>query len=223
MEMYLDKIIKDEINYSNIITALHLPHKKIINTKDYFLLYLEEGGTYYAGCDENTGKEEELCNKIKELNYRVLSTPSEKVAKGLGSKHSQGYLQFVYRGEIIKESDSKLKILKDEDLDYVQETYHKGEYIVNLHKNKKIWGYYENNVLIGYVIEHSNGSTGGLFVKPEFRNKGYGTLILKEGYSKAKDYARFSQVAFDNISSIRVHEKLNCIKCNITVYWNSNR
>jgi len=221
--MYLDKIREDGINYANIITILNLPHKLILNTKDYFLIYFPEGDIYYAGCDENSGKDDELCKKINEIGYRVLSTPSEKIAKGLNSKWSRGYLQYVYRGDIIKESESKLSVLKDEDLEYVQETYKRGEYMVKLHKNKKIWGYYENNVLIGYVMEHANGSTGGLFVKPEFRNKGYGTLILKEGYSRAKEYARFSQVDFENISSIKAHEKLKCIKCNVTIFWNSNR
>jgi GNAT superfamily N-acetyltransferase len=221
--MYLDKIKEDGINYANIITILNLPHELILNTKEYFLIYFPEGDIYYAGCDEKSGKDEELCKKINEIGYRVLSTPSEKIAKGLNSKWSKGYLQYVYRGDIIKESESKMTVLKDEDLDYVQETYRRSEYMVKLHKNKKIWGYYENNVLIGYVMEHANGSTGGLFVKPEFRNKGYGTLILKEGYSRAKEYARFSQVDFENISSIKAHEKLKCIKCDVTIYWNSNR
>ena len=221
--MYLDKIKEDGINYANIITILNLPHELILNTKDYFLIYFPEGDIYYAGCDEKSGKDEELCKKINEIGYRVLSTPSEKIAKGLNSKWSRGYLQYVYRGDIIKESESKMIVLKDEDLEYVQETYKRGEYMVKLHKNKKIWGYYENNVLIGYILEHANGSTGGLFVKPEFRNKGYGALILKEGYSRAKEYARFSQVDFENISSIKVHEKLKCIKCDVTIYWNSNR
>ena len=221
--MYLDKIKEDGINYANIITILNLPHELILNTKDYFLIYFPEGDIYYAGCDEKSDKDEELCKKINQIGYRVLSTPSEKIAKGLNSKISKGYLQYVYRGDIIKESESKMTILKDEDLEYVQETYKRGDYMVKLHKNKKIWGYYENNVLIGYILEHANGSTGGLFVKPEFRKKGYGTLILKEGYSRAKEYARFSQVDFENISSIRAHEKLNCIKCDVTIYWNVNK
>ena len=221
--MYLDKIIKDEINYANIISILHLPHKIILNTKDYFLISFADGDTLYAGCDENSGKEEELCKKIKEIGYKSLSTPSEKVSKLLNSKFSRGYLQFVYRGEEIKESESKLVHLKDEDFEFVQETYHRNEYMERLHKNKRIYGYYENGVLIGYVMEHLNGSTGGLYVKPEFRKKGYGTLILKEGYCKAKKYARFSQVDFENIASIKAHEKLNCIKCNVTIYWNSNK
>ena len=221
--MYLDEIIKDEINYVNIVTILKLPHKIILNTKDYFLIHFPVADIYYAGCDEKSGKEEELCNKIKELNYKVVTTPSEKLSKGLNSKFSRGYLQFVYRGEEIKESESKLTILKDEDFEYVQETYHRGEQMKRLHESKRIWGYYENGVLIGYVMEKFNGSTGGLFVKPEFRNKGYGTLLLKEGFCKAKKYARFSQVDFENIASIRAHEKLNCIKCDVTIYWNSNR
>ena len=84
-------------------------------------------------------------------------------------------------------------------------------------------GYYDNNILIGYVMEHLNLSTGGLFIRPEYRNKGYGTMVLKEGYCKAKKWARFSQVAFGNKESIRVHEKLKCIKCDAIVYYNSKK
>ena len=220
--MYLDKIIKDEINYVHIISILHLPHKIVLNTKDYFLIHLPEINHYHADCDNDSGKLEEFINKIKETDYKLLITANEKLASSLGSKRSTGFLQYVYRGEEIKESESKLICLKDEDLDYVEETYRRGEYIKNLHKNKKIWGLYIDNILIGYVLEHGNGSTGGLFVKPEYRNKGYGTLILKEGYCKAKPWARYSQVAFDNKESIRVHEKLKCIKCDVTVYYNAN-
>ena len=48
-------------------------------------------------------------------------------------------------------------------------------------------------------------------------------IPTEEGFSRAKDYARFSQVDFENIASIKVHEKLNCIKCDVTIYWNSNK
>ena len=91
-----------------------------------------------------------------------------------------------------------------------------------LQKMQRIWGYYENGVLIGYVMQHLNGSTGGLFIRPEYRNKGYGTMLLKEGYCKSGNWARFSQVAFDNVESIRVHEKLKCIKCDAIIYYNYN-
>ena len=219
--MYLDKILKDEINNVYIISVMHLPHKIVLNTKDYFLIHLPEINHYYTDCDNNSGKLEELCNIIKQIDYKIVCTTNEKIAKGIGSKRSNGFLQFVYKGEEIKESDSKLVLLKDEDLNYVKETYPRGDYINKLQKLKKIWGYYENNILIGYVMEHLNGSIGGLFIKPEFRNKGYGTMVLKEGYCKANKWARFTQVAFDNKESIRVHEKLKCIKCDAIIYYNS--
>ena len=220
--MFLDKAIKDQINNVYIISVLHLPHEIILNTKDYFLLHLPDINHYYADCDPNSDKLSELCDKIKNINYKILCTSNEQIAKNINSKKSTGYIQYVYNGEEIKESESKLILLKDEDLNYVKETYHKGDYMDKLQKMKRIWGYYQNGELIGYVMQHLNGSTGGLFIKPEYRNKGYGSMVLREGYCKAGKWARFTQVAFDNKESIRVHEKLKCIKCECIIYYNSN-
>ncbi len=139
------------------------------------------------------------------------------------SKFSEPYIQYVYNGDLVKDSDSKLVLLKDEDLEYVKETYGKPEYCEEIQQKKKLWAYYENDTLIGYVKEHLDGTTGGLFTKPEFRKKGYGYLLLKEGFSKVKKFVRHSQVSFDNIPSIKLHEKLNCIKADITIYWNWNK
>ena len=72
-------------------------------------------------------------------------------------------------------------------------------------------------------MEHLDGTTGGLYVKPEFRKKGYGYILLKEGFSKVTKFVRHSQVALDNIASIKLHEKLNCVKADITIYWNWNK
>ncbi len=77
--------------------------------------------------------------------------------------------------------------------------------------------------MIGYVMEHLDGTTGGLFTKPEYRRKGYGHTLLLEGFSKVKKFVRHSQVSFDNIASIKLHEKLNCVRAKITIYWNWNK
>ena len=61
--MYLDKIIKDEINYINIIAILKLPHETILNTKDYFLIYFPEGDIYYAGCEKNQVRKKNFVTK----------------------------------------------------------------------------------------------------------------------------------------------------------------
>ena len=160
---------------------------------------------------------------MKELGFNYLSTTNEKISKALTSKYSEPYIQYVYKGEEIKESDSKLVLLKDEDLNYVKETYGKPEYVEEIQQKKKIWALYENNELIGYVMEHLDGTTGGLYTKPEFRRKGYGYVLLLEGFSKVKKFVRHSQVAFDNAASIKLHEKLKCIKADITIYWNWNK
>ena len=221
--MYLEKISKDEINYAHIVSNLRSPHKIILNEKDYCLFYVPETDYYYAECDSKSGKEDEVCHKLKELGFNYLSTTNEKISKTMTSKFSEPYIQYLYKGEEVKDSDSKIVLLKNEDLEYVKETYGKPEYCEEVQQKKKIWALYENNVLLGYVMEHLDGTTGGLFTKPEFRKKGYGYLLLKEGFSKVKKFVRHSQVAFDNIASIKLHEKLNCIKADITIYWNWNK
>ena len=221
--MYIDKVTKDEINYAHIISNLRSPHKIIVSTEDYFLFYVPETDYYYAECDDKSGKEDELIKKINELGFNFLSTTNEKIYKSIKSRDKEPYIQYVYKGEDVKDSDLKLVNLKDEDLKYVQETYGKPNYVADIQKKKKIWAYYENNVLVGYVMEHLDGTTGGLFTKPEFRKKGYGYMLLKEGFTKVKKFVKHTQVSFDNIPSIKLHEKLNCIRCDITIYWSWNK
>ena len=221
--MYIDKITKDEINYAHIVSNLRSPHNIILSTKDYFIFYVPETDYYYAECDDKSGKEDEVINKMKELGFNYLSTTNEKISKSLPSKFSEPFIQYVYTGEAIKDSESKLVLLKNDDLEYVKETYGKPEYVEEIQQKKKIWALYENNNLIGYVMEHLDGTTGGLFTKPEYRKKGYGYLLLLEGFSKVKKFVRHSQVALDNIASIKLHEKLNCAKAGITIYWNWNK
>ena len=221
--MYLDKISKDEINYAHIVSNLRSPHNIILSTKDYFIFYVQETDYYYVECDDKSGKEDEVINKMKELGFNYLSTTNEKISQSLPSKYSEPYIQYVYTSDTIKESESKLVLLKNDNLDYVKETYGKPEYVDEVQLKKKIWALYENNNLIGYVMEHLDGTTGGLYVKPEFRKKGYGYILLKEGFSKVTKFVRHSQVALDNIASIKLHEKLNCVKADITIYWNWNK
>ena len=221
--MYLDKISKDEINYAHIVSNLRSPHNIILSTKDYFIFYVPETDYYYVECDDKSGKEDEVINKMKELGFNYLSTTNEKISQSLPSKYSEPYIQYIYTSDTIKESESKLVLLKNDDLDYVKETYGKPEYVDEVQQKKKIWALYENNNLIGYVMEHLDGTTGGLYVKPEFRKKGYGYILLKEGFSKVTKFVRHSQVALDNIASIKLHEKLNCVKADITIYWNWNK
>ena len=221
--MYLDKISKDEINYAHIVSNLRSPHNIILSTKDYFIFYVPETDYYYVECDDKSGKEDEVINKMKELGFNYLSTTNEKISQSLPSKYSEPYIQYVYTSDTIKESESKLVLLKNDDLDYVKETYGKPEYVDEVQQKKKIWALYENNNLVGYVMEHLDGTTGGLYVKPEFRKKGYGYILLKEGFSKVTKFVRHSQVALDNIASIKLHEKLNCVKADITIYWNWNK
>ena len=93
--MYIDIISKDEINYAHIVSNLRSPHKIILSEKDYFIFYVPETDYYYVECDEKSGKEDIVINKMKELGFNYLSTTNEKISKALISKYSEPYIQYI--------------------------------------------------------------------------------------------------------------------------------
>lgn len=213
------------MNYSNlphVLSALKHPHKLILENEDALLIHCTISNVYVAECTE--GEENELAQYILKLSVIRLQTTNQKLYTLLLPyfKHHYECEQAVFNFFPQNFQDSKLEVLHPSDLNFTAESYEMPEYINQLYNRKRLFGYYDDEKLIGYVAFHIDETIGALFVKPEFRRKGYGEKIMSAAaniyHTENPESVCFAQILTENVTSIKLHEKMNCI-FGPKVYW----
>lgn len=95
------------------------------------------------------------------------------------------------------------------------------DYIETLLDRRQLWGIFERGALAGFIGEHLEGSIGLLEVLPEYRRKGYGTLL--EAYAirhfLQRNEVPFCQVKTDNGNSLALQRKLGMKLSRCTTTW----
>ena len=93
--------------------------------------------------------------------------------------------------------------------------------IEKLLKGRNIFGGYKNNVLIGFIGNHLEGSIGLLEIFPEYRRLGYGTILESYMVNKTLEngLVPFSQVEVENKKSIALQKKLGFKISKDKLYW----
>lgn len=217
--MLLSKIRNEKIDYAHVISALEHPRRIVISKfTDAVIIHCTVSNVFvveYEGSQLNS-----LCSFLRKLNIVRLQTTNEALYKKLIPDFKHHYIcqQAVYEN---KEQyfPSQFQLLRKEDLPYVQTTYGISEYILQLYERNRLFGWYEDNQMKGYVAFHIDETVGALFVKPEFRNEGLGSKIMKAGFEKYEDGISFAQILSENESSIKLHKKINCSFSSKPVYW----
>ena len=222
--MYIDECLKDKITYSNLHQYLKLDHEILYSTENAFILKLLNINIYVVDCFDS--EVEKVKSELEKYKSKFITTWNDKLYQLLQSKfkYTCKCYQTLYCGEQIK-NNGNLMHLKKEDLEYVRKTYNKGENVKEVEesfKENNILGYYENGKLIGFVGRHIDHSIGMLYVKEEFRRKGYGSIILKLTYSFFEDQIPFTHIIVDNIASLNLHKKIGCHFGKKYVYWLCN-
>ncbi|MDD6303671.1 MAG: GNAT family N-acetyltransferase [Lachnospiraceae bacterium] len=218
--MLLDQLSLCSPDYAHINAILSGSYETILNTNNALILYSNISHVYAV---ETTNICESLLQKLYQLSPRLLETTNETLFQQLSCQnqlpfeHKYKCLQFTFPD--IAEKDSHLEPLHSADLPYVIDTYESEAYIRQLFSHNRLMGYYVNSVLIGYIAHHIDGSIGALYVKPEYRNKGYASAIVKAALSAFADSPLFSQVIEDNTASIRLHEALHAAKSDVKICW----
>ena len=74
---------------------------------------------------------------------------------------------------------------------------------------------------MGFIGEHLEGSMGLLYIFPEYRRKGFGTVL--ETYLIAKTmedgYIPFGQVEKDNLRSLSLQKKIGMTTSDNLIVW----
>lgn len=73
-----------------------------------------------------------------------------------------------------------------------------------------------NNNILAYILQYENGILGMLHVKEEYRNKGYGTLLVQKATNVLENEGRecIAYILDGNIKSERIFSKIGWIKAN---------
>lgn len=108
-----------------------------------------------------------------------------------------------------------IKPLSDTDIETALIYYDKygdREEFIQLRDRDMLWGYYEENMLQGFIGIHAEGALGILHVIKEYRKKGIATHLLNHAISKAKeqDLIPYAQIELENHGSFALHEKMDC-------------
>ena len=223
--MYIDECLKDKITYCNLHQYLKFEYEVLYSTENAFILKLLKLNIYVVDCINS--EVEKVKIELEKYNATFITIWNDKLYQLIKSKfkYSCKCYQAIYTGEKIK-NNGNLMHLKKEDLEYVKITYNKGRDAKEVEEGFKannLLGYYENDKLIGFVGRHIEHSIGMLYVKEEFRRKGYGSLILKLAYSFFEDQIPFTQIIVDNIASLNLHKKIGCNFGKKYIYWLLNQ
>lgn len=220
--MLLEDLSRDVNNYPHVISALEHPHLLICSTEEYFVLFCTVSKVFIAECSD-ADKIEEVAEILKKQNPIRFQTTCKKLFQNILPNFAFSYtcVQEVFP-EKKENSAPKLELLRESDLSFAAEANGLNDYIFSLHERNRIFGLYINNQLVGFALHHIDETTGGLYVKPEFRNKGYGALIMQEAFSLYKDGIAYSQILTDNQISIKLHQKIGCIQSKPLIYWAYN-
>lgn len=216
------------LNCAHVISAKEHPHSivespfcdaMIIHCTQSNVFIVEYEGTNY----------DELCAYLKTLPIIRLQTTNQEIYKRLIPDFKEHYscYQVVYPVSALSEgtvlvdnpSDENLCLLKKEDLPYVQKSYEMPDYMQQLYDRNRVYGWYEADELVGYVAFHIDETVGALFVKPEYRKKGYGSKIMAAAFRKYNDGIRYSQIICDNKASVEMHKKIGCDFEDKLIYW----
>lgn len=125
-------------------------------------------------------------------------------------------------------NEYEIKLLEDKDKAIVREIYKSidtdFDYTSYLIDEKQMWGTFENNILMGFIGMHSEGSCGLLEVIPEYRNRGIGQALQLYlcNYVIKKGWTPFGQVFIDNDKSLNLQKKLGLQISDKTVFWMYN-
>lgn len=221
--MIISELQKDKISYAHVFSAMEHPHKTVVSPfPEALIIHCTVSDVYIA---EYEGSDfEKFCSFLRKLPVVRLQTTSQEIYKRLIPDFKNHYTckQVVFTSDA-SPGEEKLLPLSRKDLSYAQQTYEMPEYISQLFERDRLFGWYEDEQLIGYVAFHIDETVGALFVKPEYRQQGYGSRIMEAAFRKYNDGIRYSQILSENQSSIQLHKKLGCEFGSKEICWLYNK
>ncbi len=168
-----------------------------------------------------------LIDTIAEGNLFVAhqENMAEHISNKYNLKGKMECFQVVYEQEHRLEVSDEISIraLELEHINIILEHYKKLSYLEmkELLEQGAMFGGYKDGVLIGFIGNHLEGSIGLLEVFPEFRKRGYGTILesYMVNHMLQKGQVPFAQIEVNNIASLELQKKLGFRVSKDRLFW----
>lgn len=215
--MLLDTLQNDTANYIHLVSLLRTPHEIIVNTEDSLLVYFSEQDTYIA---ESTAADIAPFLQIMDsCHINRLESTNEAIYDHFRRKRKTSYKCYQYGPVSAGTEDPHLQLLKQEDLDAAIATHGEETYLRQLWERRRLYGYYVEGHLVGYIAYHIDGSFGAVYVFPTYRRQGYAGKMISAVAFVCNDALMYSQVLVDNTASIRLHESMPLPCSGKVIHW----
>lgn len=217
-----------DIDYLGVERILKRGTGEIIESYENALLVRDKvSEAYFLLCeDEKFGISlldqyiHQNCNLLMVSNLNLGKIAFEKY----GFSEKLECFQVAYYGELpVIDSDILVKVADKQDLPLLIKTYDlisPEEMTEVVERGNLLLGYYKDQ-LVGFVGEHLEGSMGLLYIFPEFRRKGFATVLEKIYIAKTieKGFIPFGQVEKNNQESLNLQKKIGMTQSEKLICW----
>ncbi len=227
-DMALKYLQKNELLNIGMIFPIKRKTAKILYAKENGVLLKELKSEAYMLCVDNFNLGKDLTDLIddgKLFNiYQEFMVDYILNKFNLSSILDCHQIAYLSKNPIVVSAELTVKKLTFEYLDIIFNHYNSYvdlDYLKRRILDGEIYGGFLKDDLCGFVGTHEEGSLGILEIFPEYRNKGYGTLL--EGFMinlyLKKGFIPFGQVKIDNYKSLNLQKKMGMEISEEKIYW----
>lgn len=167
---------------------------------------------------------EYLYKNYKGYNCDIIINPKNEIFKDVLSKYNSIFepLQYYMVLEYIVKYNHNKNIVKYLDkykdeyfLIHEKDMYWTADKVIEAKDKFKTLLAIDNEKVVGYIdytYRYDTNEPYSLFVKEEYRNKGFGTALLYEAIKDNLPKNMSLRVDYDNICAINIYEKLGFVK-----------
>lgn len=219
---------KNKRKYCNLIHLKSDPMvSNLLETETSIVLYKRDMECYFIACERmsevdqilaviDTSKNNGFCINTKEL--RPYLPGMEDAFECWNYLYEKDSIDFEVRDDV------EIRELDDSYYDFVLEHYHGYDdpnYIQSRLASGNLWGVFKEDVCMGFIGYHDEGSMGLLVILDQYKRLGLGTYMEKYLIDKTLKQGRlpFAQVHPDNVASKNLQEKLGLKEDQNIVTW----
>lgn len=230
-------IIRTALDYLEKNKLLHIDMIEPIRRNTCDILYADSDGVLIHEKNSNsymlTTESMDLAKKLienlpkKDLFVIHQNKMFDLVKDRFGYKNYFECKQSAYLKNTPPKSndDIEIRLLEDKNKIIVKENYKSMDegfdYTSFLIDEKRMWGAFDKDTLMGFIGIHSEGSMGLLEVLPEHRNKGVAQALQNYliDYMLKKEWIPFGQVFIENDKSLNLQYKLGLEISKESIFW----